>query len=81
MNRLQKSVVAIVLMVAPVAPSAFGRQRKPCEELKAEIAKSIEANGVKAYTLTIVPAQEVKESDKVVGSCDGGTKRIVYKRG
>ncbi|HEX4996669.1 MAG TPA: DUF1161 domain-containing protein [Terriglobia bacterium] len=62
------------------SPPGFA-QRKPCEELKEEIAKKIEANGVKVYTLTIVPAGEVKESDQVVGSCDGGTQRIVYKRG
>ncbi len=53
---------------------------KPCEELKAEIAASIEANGVQNYTLTIVANDQVGDR-KVVGSCDGGTNKIVYERG
>ncbi len=54
--------------------------RKPCDELKAEIEAKIHANGVEAYTLEIVPNEDVKD-EKVVGSCDGGTKKITYKRG
>jgi hypothetical protein len=34
---------------------------------------------VKGYTLEIVAAADVKEG-KIVGSCEGGTKRIIYKR-
>ncbi len=55
--------------------------RKPCEELKAEIEAKIQANGVETYTLGIVPNEDVKDDEKVVGSCDGGTKKITYKRG
>jgi hypothetical protein len=52
---------------------------KPCEDLKAEIAKKLDAKGVTNYTLTIV--DKGKDSDgKTVGSCDGGTKSIVYQR-
>ena len=54
-------------------------QRKSCEELKAEIEAKLEAKGVKNYTLKIVAPEEVKD-ETVVGSCDGGTKRIAYKR-
>jgi len=53
--------------------------RKPCDELKADIAKKLEAKNVTAYTLEIV--DKGKEGDgKVVGSCDGGTKSIVYSK-
>jgi uncharacterized protein DUF1161 len=55
-------------------------QRKPCEELKAEIEAKIQAKGVKVFTLEIVPNENIKD-EKVVGSCDGGTKKITYKRG
>jgi uncharacterized protein DUF1161 len=55
-------------------------QRKPCEELKAEIDAKLQQKGVKSYTLDIVPNENVKD-EKVVGSCDGGTKKITYKRG
>ncbi len=53
--------------------------RKPCDDLKAEIAKKLDAKGISAYTLEIV--DKGNEGDaKVVGSCDGGTKSIVYSR-
>jgi hypothetical protein len=57
-------------------------QIKPCEELKTEIAAKLDAKGVKNYTLNIVPAAEVAElkDAKVIGTCDGGTKRITYER-
>jgi len=55
-------------------------QRKDCGELKGEIEAKIKKNGVDKYTLEVVDAD--KQADgKVVGSCDGGTKKIVYKRG
>ncbi len=54
--------------------------RKACEDLKAEIAKKLDAKGVVNYTLDVV--DKGKEGDgKVVGGCDGGTKSIVYARG
>jgi hypothetical protein len=31
------------------------------------------------YTLEIVPAEEIKDQT-VVGSCEGGTKKITYTR-
>ncbi|MGO2704816.1 MAG: DUF1161 domain-containing protein, partial [Pseudomonas helleri] len=53
---------------------------KPCEELKSEIAAKIDANGVQHYTLEVVDKGAAADG-KVVGSCGGGTKDIVYKRG
>jgi hypothetical protein len=68
-------VIAILLMIAS---PAFAR--KSCEELKSEIEAKLQAKGVKNYSLEIVPNENVKEG-KVIGSCDGGTKKIAYKRG
>ena len=59
--------------------SSVWAQVKPCEELKAEIAAKIEANGVKNYTLEIVDTDKVGDG-KVVGSCEGGAKKIVYTK-
>lgn len=70
--------IAAVLMLG-VSLSVWA-QRKPCEELKSEIEAKLKAKGVEKYTLDIVAAEDAKDA-KVVGSCDGGTKRIVYKRG
>ena len=70
---------ALLLMssfsIAQTAPTA----RKSCEDLKAEITKKLEAKAVTSYSLDVV--DKGKEGDgKVVGSCDGGTKSIVYTR-
>ena len=75
-----KRVFAIAVGVGLFFLPALGEQRKSCEELKTEIAAKLDAKGVKNYTLSIVAAEEVKEGETVVGSCDGGTKRITYKR-
>lgn len=67
------------LVVLGLALPAWA-QKKPCEELKAEIEAKLKSKGVEKYSLDIVPAESAKDA-KVVGSCDGGAKRIVYKRG
>jgi uncharacterized protein DUF1161 len=54
--------------------------RKPCEELKAEIDAKIKKNGVPMYSLDVVDVDAQAEG-KIVGTCDGNTKKIVYKRG
>lgn len=53
---------------------------KPCEELKQEIEVKIQAAGVPSYTLEIVANDEVHDQNMVVGSCDGGTKKIIYQK-
>ena len=50
------------------------------EALKQEIEVKIQAAGVTAYTLEIVPAAEVEDPNMVVGTCENGTKKIVYQR-
>ena len=66
-------------MIAAALAAAPAHARKDCEELKTEIAGRIDAKGVKAYTLEIVAA-DAHSAAKVVGSCNGGTQRIVYQR-
>ena len=68
--------VAMLLVLALAAAPALAK--KPCEELKAEIAAKIEKNGVKAYE---GPYRGGKKNGKVVGTCDGHTKKIIYRRG
>lgn len=71
-NRL---AMAAVLMLA--LPAAWAG--KSCDELKTEVAGKLDAKGVKSYTLDVVAAADIKEQ-KVVGSCEGGTKKLVYTR-
>jgi hypothetical protein len=71
--------IALSLMLVIAACPAFA-QRKDCGELKAEIDAKITNNGVKTFTTTIVE-KDAEADGQVVGTCDGGTKKIVYKRG
>jgi hypothetical protein len=61
------------------AASAHAQGIKPCEELKTEIAAKLDAKGVKSYTLDIV-AKDKDAEGKVVGTCEGGSKKIVYSK-
>ena len=73
--------LALALTVTVVAAKGpVGLDGKNCDELKKEIADKLDAKGVKDYTLDIVATADVKEGTKVVGSCEGGTKKIVYSR-
>ncbi|MGE8405648.1 MAG: DUF1161 domain-containing protein [Pseudomonas sp.] len=70
---------AVVVMASLLAVNAFAAP-KPCEELKAEIEAKIQSRGVTSYTLEIVPNSEVHDQNMVVGSCEGGTKKIIYQK-
>jgi len=62
-----------------VPACSYAQVAKPCEELKSEIATKLDAKGVKSYSLEIVPKDQETDG-KVVGGCEGGTKKIVYRR-
>ena len=54
--------------------------RKSCDDLKAEIAKKLDSKNVVGYSLDVVDKGKESSDAKVVGSCDGGTKNIVYSK-
>ena len=70
--------IVIAIAAALFAAPAFAR--KSCDELKAEIEAKLKDKGVSGYTLDVVEMDAAGDG-KVVGSCDGGTRKIVYKRG
>jgi hypothetical protein len=76
---MKRIIVALAVGTVFCCTAAFA-EVKPCDELKAEIAAKLDAKGVKEYTLEIIPNDQVKDQ-KIVGSCDGGTKKISYTRG
>ena len=67
-------------LLAALSTSTALAAPKPCEELKAEIEAKIQAAGVTSYTLEIVPNAEVTDENMVVGSCENGTKKILYQK-
>ncbi len=74
MKRITFSMFVALLL----STSAFA-EIKPCEELKSEIEAKLKAKGVTGYTLEIIPADQVKDQ-KIIGTCEGGTKKISYIR-
>ncbi|BCX65498.1 MULTISPECIES: DUF1161 domain-containing protein [Pseudomonas] len=73
---MKKFILAAGLL--SLAGTAFA-DVKSCEELKAEIAAKLDAKGVSGYSLEIVDKGSAA-GGKVVGTCEKGTKEIVYKR-
>ncbi|MGZ9665676.1 DUF1161 domain-containing protein [Pseudomonas sp. GNP014] len=72
---MKKFILAVGLL--SLAGGAFAAG-KPCEELKSEIAAKLDAKGVSGYSLEIV--DKGANAEKVVGTCEGGNKQIVYKK-
>ena len=54
-----KVLIAVVASLLIAAPALA--QRKDCEELKSEIDAKIKKNGVKEFSLEVVPSDQVKE--------------------
>jgi hypothetical protein len=73
-----KMLAAIGVLLFVSVP-AHAQGPKSCDELKTEIAQKLDAKGVKGYTLDIV-AKDKDAEGKVVGTCDGGTKKIIYTK-
>ena len=74
-----KGSLLILLAATLIGGNALAAP-KPCEELRQEIEVKIQAAGVASYTLEIVTNAEVTDSNMVVGSCAGGTRKIIYQR-
>ena len=69
-------IAAAVLALAGSSAFAAG---KSCDELKTEIAAKLDAKKVTGYTLDIVAADKTGDA-KVVGTCEGGAKKITYAK-
>lgn len=50
-----------------------------CDDIKSKIETKLAGKGVKNYTLQVV-AKDVETTNRVVGSCEGGSKKIIYTR-
>jgi outer membrane lipoprotein-sorting protein len=73
-------LIAAALVTGLVVSGPVFAQKKDCGELKSEIEAKIKKNGVDKFSLDVVEADKSSEG-KVVGTCEGGSKKIVYKRG
>jgi len=67
------------LLAALLLSASAGHAAESCDTIRARIDAKVRAGGVTDFALTIVEAG-LQVGGKVVGSCDLGTKRIVYTR-
>lgn len=75
-NASTPPLLLAALALATAAPGSAAADSN-CETIRAGIDAKIRASGVSAFSLTVVPAQAAT-AGKVVGSCELGTKKIVY---
>jgi len=73
-------VIVAVLVLGMAGAASAQSMRKSCDELKAEIDAKIKKNGVDKFSLDVLD-MDAQAEGKIVGTCDGNTKKIVYKRG
>lgn len=72
-----KATLFALCALLSAAPPALA-QKKNCDELKAEIEQKLQARGVHDFTLEVMDAAEAKSGHRIVGSCEGGRRKIVY---
>src|SRR5690242_16341252 len=77
---LMKALLAVAAVLL-VPACGYAQGAKPCEELKTEIAAKLDAKNVKGYSLDIVDKDKDVTDGKAVGTCEGGSKKIIYRRG
>ncbi|BBP73935.1 DUF1161 domain-containing protein [Pseudomonas gingeri NCPPB 3146 = LMG 5327] len=77
---MKKLLLAVGLLSIAGTTLAAG---KSCDELEREIKDKLEAKGVHGYSLQIVDRAtgEAGANGRIVGTCEGGTKVVTYKRG
>ncbi len=71
------AMLPVVLALAGAAGSAHAAE--DCEALRTRIESKIAAAGVARFTVAVVDAN-ASTSGQVVGSCELGSRKIVYER-
>lgn len=67
-------VMSLLLSTAPAWAEITS-----CETIKDKVAAKLERKGVNNYTLEVV-SKDTETKFRVVGSCEGGKKKIIYKK-
>lgn len=68
-----------LISIACIATAGAAHAAESCEALRAQIESKIGAAGVTRFAVLVVDAS-VPAAGQVVGSCELGTKKIVYQR-
>jgi hypothetical protein len=80
--KIHASLLAAALLACSAASHAQTPSDAPnanCEAIRAQIDAKVRASGVNDFSLSVVDA-DASAGGRVVGSCDLGTKKIMYER-
>lgn len=79
---LRFTPIFTLIAIATASPAfAANGPRLNCDDLKTRIEAKFQAKGVKNYTLEAADMKADDGGAKVLGTCDGNTKKMLYKRG
>ena len=68
---------ALVMICCGITGTASAKVS--CDDVKTSIEAKLVSKDVKKFTLEVVPKDQATDL-RVVGTCDGGAKKITYKR-
>ncbi|MBS0427445.1 MAG: DUF1161 domain-containing protein [Proteobacteria bacterium] len=71
------SLISLVGLLAATPPAVHAAAA--CDQLRSEIEGKIAAAGVTRFSVVVVDANTPVTSGKVVGSCELGSKKLVYE--
>ena len=75
-----KNILPLAAMaLLACSATASHAQGAGCDAIRAQIDAKVRASGVNDFTLSVLDA-DTPSSGRVVGSCELGTKKIVYER-
>jgi hypothetical protein len=78
-EKFMKLLYSTLLAAWAVGVSVPAHAAKSCDELKAAISAKLDGKQVSGYKLDVIAADATDER-KVVGTCAGGSKKIVYAK-
>lgn len=79
--KTRAALLALSLSLTSFGALAADGPRLNCDDLKAKIEAKFQTKGVKNYTLEAVDRKADDGGAKVLGTCDGNTRKMLYKRG
>lgn len=75
-----KRTIILFAIACATTPAFASAARLDCGEFKTKLEEKMTAKGVKNFTLEAVDMKADEGGAKVVGTCDGNTKKMLYKR-
>jgi len=80
-RRLPRALLPAASLLLATTGVQAQAQSANCDKLRQTLSARIEAGGIQGYGLDILPAKETPPAGgKVIGTCDGGAFKAVYRR-